>query len=140
MSSLQCISPVGWQRILVRIDLSVKAGHAAIRDAYEPRIQTTIQRKVELGKIAEALDPIDTTTALPKEEIVDVVTPSQFPPGDPKLNDFDINEPYEVLPEIDHDILQKAMARLPQPKGALGSRSNFGIPCSRINQTLSSSW
>ena len=41
----------------------------------EPRIQTTIQRKVELGKIAEALDPIDTTTALPKEEIVDVVIP-----------------------------------------------------------------
>ena len=95
-------SPGGWQRILVRIDLSVKAGHAAIRrDAYEPRIQTTIQRKVELGKIGEALDPIATTTALPKQEIVDVVIPSQFPPGDPKLNDFNIKEPYEELPEID---------------------------------------
>jgi len=62
-------SPGGWQRILVRIDLSVKAGRAAMRD--ELRIQTTIQRKVELpmGKIAEALDPIDTTTALPKKKL-----------------------------------------------------------------------
>ena len=48
-------SPGGWQRILVQIDLSVKAGRAAMmRD--EPRIQTTIQHRVELGKIAEALD------------------------------------------------------------------------------------
>ena len=92
-------SPGVWQRILVRIDLSFKAGRAAMRD--EPWIQTTIQRKVELGKIGEALDPIATTTALPKQEIVDVVIPSQFPPGDPKLNDFNIKEPYEELPEID---------------------------------------
>ena len=57
-----------------------------------------------------------------------MVIPSHFPPGDPKLNDFDINEPYEpyeVLPEIDHDTLQKAMGQITTAKGCTGLSKQF---------------